>query len=266
MEIAAPWISEFPELQTEFETYLREMAGKLVGPNTLQAMAALFPRSQELRETCLKVIEESKESSRDATPIAARMLGQNFGGEQATLERLRSNERFRHGPNHWGSQTYWRILLAMCYGWPEALELQGWLNKPRTQWAGMPWHIALHLGRIAKKSAWVLEDIEGILNQDVDRVETHDAEVSRALLLWASEEGNRSLLLSLLDRIQPSDAATAVGLLSRSCSIDSELRLRLTRLFEDELSGREIPPRAGLDLSIGQLRVIAESIYDAIRG
>ena len=104
-----------------------------------------------------------------------------------------------------------------------------------------------------------------ILNSNADRIETGDDEISRALQLWASEEGNRSLLLSWLDRSQPSDVATAVGLLSGSGSIDSEFRIRLIRLFEDELSGEEYPPRVGLDLSVGQLRVIAESIYDTIR-
>jgi hypothetical protein len=264
-EVAAPWISEFPGLRADFELYLRERAGKPVEPSMLQAMAALLPSSQELRETCLKIIEVSGDSHGGTALAAGRILGQHFGGEQGTLERLRSNYRFRRGPSHWGAQTYWRILLAMCYGWPEAPELKEWLGKPRAQWEGMPWHIALHLSRIAKKSSWILEDIERILKATAGRVETRDDEISRALLLWASEDGNRSLLLSWLDSSQPSAVTTAVGLLSRSGSTDSELRIRLTRLFDHELSGEEFPPRVGLDLSVGQLRVIAESIYDSIR-
>jgi hypothetical protein len=267
-ETVAPWIMEFPIPRGEFESFLRGIAGKSVGPNTLQAMAVLLPRSPELRETCIKSIEQSKEQHRDATKIAARILGQHFGGEQVTLDRLRSNKWFKGIPCDRDSNRYYyyyRVLLAMCYGWPDAPELREWLNKPRAQWAGMPWHIALHLGRLAKKPEWVLNDIEAILNSNADRVETRDDEISRALQLWASEEGNRSLLLSWLDRSQPSDAATVVGLLSRSVSINSDLRIRLIRLFEHELSGEEYPPRVGLDLSVGQLRIIAESIYDTIR-
>ena len=130
---------------------------------------------------------------------------------------------------------------------------------------GMPWHIGLHLGRIAKKPEWVLKDIEAILNSNADRVETHDKEISQALQLWASEEGNRSLIISWLDRPQPSEVATSVGILSGSGSIGPDLRIRLMRLFEQELRGEKYPPRVGLDLSVGQLRVIAESIYDTIR-
>jgi hypothetical protein len=263
-EVAAPWISEFPYLRSAFESGLRKMAGTSVGPNTLHAMAALFPGSEELCETCLTILEENKHPHRDATEIASRILGQHFGGDQVTLERLRRNKNFLNGPSRWRPNRYWRVLLAMCYGWPQAPELQEWLNIPRAQWEGMPWHISLHLGRIAKKPAWVLRDMDMILSSNADRIGTRDDEISRALQLWASEEGNRSFLLSWLDRSQPSDAATAVGLLSGSGSIDSELRTRMMRLFEQELRGDEYPPRVGLDLSVGQLRVIAESIYDTI--
>ncbi|MGD0624667.1 MAG: NACHT domain-containing protein [Thermodesulfobacteriota bacterium] len=264
-ETAAPLIMEFPIPRNEFESFLRGIAGKSVGPNTLQAMAVLLPRSPELRETCIKSIEQSKEQYRDATKIAARILGQHFGGEQVTLDRLRSNKRFRGIPYDWDASLYMRVLLAMCYGWPDAPELREWLNRPRAEWGGMPWYIGLHLGRIANNPEWVLKDIEAILNSNADRVETHDKEISQALQLWASEEGNRSLIISWLDRPQPSEVATSVGILSGSGSIGPDLRIRLMRLFEQELRGEKYPPRVGLDLSVGQLRVIAESIYDTIR-
>lgn len=262
-EVAAPWVDGYPHLRTEFENYLRTTAGKPAGPNMLQAMASAFPKSDELRATCLETLRSS-DFSRDPTPSAARLLGQHFGGDSQTLEALRSVQGVKYGPIPLVPVTDWRKVLALCYGWPQAPEIQEWLRQAREHWKGIPWHIALHLDRVVGNATAALQDIEAILRQNPDRIEVHDDEISCALRLWVAEAQNRSLLIPWLDRPEPSAVATAVGLLSTSGSIGAELQSTLEALFEREVCGEEQPPRAGLDLSAGHLRVIAESIFDAI--
>lgn len=262
-EVAAPWIGEFPYLRAEFEEFLRTTVGKPVGPNTLYAMAGLFPKSDEFRETCLETLQSS-DFRPDPTLIAARLLGEHYRGDAPTLDRLRSIQGVKYGPIPLEPITYWRRLLALCYGWPEEPEIQEWLKKPSDQWGGMPWHIALHLKRISGHTGQLRQYINAILRQNNDRVELVDDEISHALKLWVTEERNRSQLQPLLDEADPSLVASAVGLLSASGPIGPDLRHSFEVLFERELSSEMDPPRVGLDLSVGSLRVVAESIFDAL--
>lgn len=262
-EVAAQWVDEFPQVRTEFEQYLRTAAGKQVGRNTLQAIARLFGKSVELRETCLESLGESALRP-DPTLTAARLLGEHFGGESATLERLRTIQPTMHAVPQRKLISKWRVLLALCYGWAEAEEVQEWLRVSRESWVGMPWHISLHLHRIAADPEQVLRDIEAILGQNKNRSEFRDEEVARALKLWVGEERNRSQLRPLLDASDPCLVATVLGLLSASGPVGSDLRHAFELLFEKELKAESGPPRVGLDLSVGTLRTVAESILDAL--
>jgi hypothetical protein len=130
----------------------------------------------------------------------------------------------------------------------------------------MPWHIALHFDRIAEKPEWFLEDVVHCLEAFADSDQVGDDEIPRALALWASSERNRSLLTPMLRGDYGSDVATAAGLLWQGGAISQELRRELEDLFEAEVTASQRPPRAGLDLSHGQLRPVAEIIFDAIGG
>lgn len=262
-EIVAPLSSEFRRVRDDLVSYLRDIAGKVVGPNTLHVLAETFPRSDILRETCFETFQSS-DFTPDATFVAARLMGQQFGGEADTLGRLRAIERIKDDHDPFRLVTQWRKLLAFCYGWTEALEVKEWIKKPRQEWQGMPWHISLHLHRLSGEQEQLLKDIERILRQNENRTEVHDEEIGYALKLWAGDERNRTKLLPLLDSPDPSLAATTVGLLSTSAPVTGDLRRSLEILFEKELQAQNYPPRVGIDLSVGSLRVLAEAIFDAI--
>jgi len=262
-EIVAPLTSEFSKVRDDLISYLRSAAGKAVGPNTLDAIAETFPRSDILRETCFETFQSS-DFTPDATFVAARLMGQHFVGEPDTLERLRAIERIKYDHDPFKLATQWRKLLAFCYGWTEALEVKEWIKKPRQEWQGMPWHIALHLHRLSGEQERLLKEIVAILRQNENRTEVHDEEIGYALKLWAADERNRAKLLPMLDSPNPSLALTAIGLLLTSAPIAGDLRQSLENLFEKELLAEDHPPRAGLDLSVGSLRILAEAIFDGI--
>lgn len=265
-EAAFPWLEEFPSLRADILRFLRTTAGKPpVGPNTLYAMARLFPRSDELRETCLEILRSSNQRT-DVAQVAARLLGEHFQAEVETLDLLRSISSAPNESLYFGPITDWGRLLALCYGWPQEKEIRYWLNRPRQDWirVRMPLHIGVHLDRISGEANRVLGDIDAILNQNADRAYLHDEETSRALCVWAADEANRLALLPLLDPSIPSQMATSVGLLSKAGPIGTDLQSCLEGLFEREMSGREGPPRGGLDLSVGHLCVVAESIFEML--
>jgi hypothetical protein len=260
-EAAGPWADEFRAACMDLQSYLREVAGTSVGSNTLDAMARLLPRSDELRETCLVTLTTAT-PQREPGPNVSRILGTHFGGEEAVLVRAReilesSRRQFLV------VDLYWRILLSFCYGWPDSLEIQEWLRKPREQWKGMPWHIALHFDRVAERPEWFLEDVVHCLETFADSEEVGDEEIPRALALWASSERNRGLLTPMLQSEYASDVATALGLLSQGV-ISQELQGKLEELFEVEINAIQRPSRTGLDLTSGQLRSVADIIFDAI--
>jgi hypothetical protein len=130
----------------------------------------------------------------------------------------------------------------------------------------MPWHIALHFDRIAGKSERFLEDVVQCLQTFANYDQVVDEEIPRALAVWASSEPNRSLLTQMLRRYYGSDVATAAGMLLQGGAIGEELRRECEDLFEIEVTASRRPPRAGLALSYGQLRPIAEIIFEAIGG
>ena len=262
-EIVAPLTSEFSKVRDDLISYLRTVAGKNVGPNTLHTIAETFPRSDILREVCFETFQSSDFMS-DAIFAAARLMGQHFGGEEDTLERLRAIERIKYDRDPFKRATQWRKLLAFCYGWTDALEVKEWTKKPRQEWQGIPWHIALHLHRLSGEQEQLLKDIVTILRRNENRTELHDEEIGYALKLWAADESNRAKLLSMLDSPDPSLAVTAIGLLLTSVPIAGDLRQSLESLFEKELLAEDHPPRAGLALSVGSLRVLAEVIFDAL--
>ncbi len=262
-EAACPWIDEFPAACMDFQSYLREVAGTTVGRNTLDAMARLLPRSGELRETCLADLENAS-LQREPGANVSRILGTHFGGEDAVLARAR--EFLRSGQHrHIDTILYWRILLGLCYGWPDTPEIHEWLRRPREKWRGMPWHIALHFDRIAERPEWFLEDAIQCLTAFVGSETVGDEEIPRASVLWASSEHNRASLTPMLQSENASDVATAAGLFSQGV-LSQELQGKLEELFEVEMNAIQRPPRTGLDLSFGQLRSVADIIFDAIGG
>ncbi len=262
-EIVAPLTSEFSKVRDDLISYLRTVAGKDVGPNTLHAIAETFPRSDILREVCFETFQSSGFMP-DVTFAAARLMGQHFGGEPDTLERLRAIERIKYDHDPFKLATQWRKLLAFCYGWTDAVEVKEWTKKPRQEWQGMPWHIALHLHRLSGEQEELLKDIVTILRQNENCTEVHDEEIDYALKLWVADERNRAKLLPMLDSPDPSLAVTAIGLFSTSAPLRESLKDPLEILFEKEVQGQNYPPRIGLDLSVGSLRVLAEVIFDTL--
>jgi hypothetical protein len=130
----------------------------------------------------------------------------------------------------------------------------------------MPWHIALHFDRVAGKSEWFLKDVVHCLEAFADYDQVGDEEIPRVLAVWASSEPNRSLLTPMLRHDYGSDVATAAGLLLQGGAISDELQREFEELFEVEVSASQRPPRVGLALSHGELRPIAEIIFEALGG
>ncbi len=263
-EAVAPWVDEFPAASLDFQSYLREVAGTAVGPNTLDGMARLLPGSNELRDTCLVDLRTATLQRLPLTNVP-RILGTHFGGQGIVLARIvEILESIRQ--EQFDRVVYWRLLLSLCYGWPDVPVVQEWLARPRVNWKGMPWHIALHLDRIARKPDWFLNDILGCLEASAPYDHVRDDEIPKVLTLWASGEANRSLLTTMLGDAHGSDVATATGLLSQGGAMGEELKRRLEELFEAEVGASQRPPRVGLALSQDRLRSLAEILFEALGG
>lgn len=266
-EAAAPCVDEFPAAAIDFQSYLREVAGTPVGRNTLDGMARLFARSDELRETCLADVEAAT-LQRPPDLHVFRILGIHFGGDSAVLERLRqirevqvSAQGQRVGPSF-----YWQILLGLCYGWRNASEIQEWVHRPRHEWERMPWYIVFHLDRIGAQPQHLVDDLIGFLQICAEDSRVVDEQIAEAVTLWASHESHAALLTSLLKSEFASDVATAAAFLSKTGKMTTQLQRQFAELFETEVAARERPPRTGLDLSHGELRPVAEIVFEAIDG
>jgi len=264
-EVAAPWVEDFPKASDAFESYLREVAGTKVGWNTLEAMARLLPRTDELRETCLADMEGA--TLQHPTDLNAfHLLGVHFGGDAVLLERLRGIRQVQVLPQgqRVGPEFYWKVFLALCYGWPTASEIQEWLHRPRQDWDRMPWYAAFHLDRIGGQPQHFMDDLIAFLQSCAEDSSVVDEELTDAIAMWAAHDANAELLKSLLSSEYSSDVATAAGFLSRAGKMNSHLAEQLAELFETELASTTRPPRTGLDLSRGQLRPVVEVIFEAL--
>jgi hypothetical protein len=261
-EVAAPWVEQFPAASLDFRSYVRDVAGTHVGRNTLDAMARLLPGSDELRETCLVDLERASVQEAPGTYVA-RILGIHFGGEAAVLTRL---QQILDSPrqSRLDLGIYWRVVLSMCYGWPDSPVIQEWQRKPREQWEGMPWFIALHLDRIAGKPKWFLADLIRCLEAFSRYDEVRDEEIVNVTTLWASSEHNRSLLRPLLMSAYASDVATASGMLLRGGALREDMQREFSEVFESEVAANQFPPRTGLALSHGVVRPVAEVIFEGL--
>lgn len=225
-------------------------------------MAIFFPRSPELRSTCLASVNHFDLPNQ--TPLTAlRLLGQHFGNDEDTINSLIKIKSL-HPNSEVDFPPLRRLLVACCYGWPNHPVLQEWLNKPDSEWAGKPFYLVLHLCRIANEPERMLKYIKHAIEVFSKSLSRHDSEVARAVRMWVAEGDNRMKLTSWLDHESPSLVASAIGLITSSGRIDTHIKEKLETLFEKEVTCKDRPPRVGFDISTGQLRPIPEIIYSAL--
>ena len=111
----------------------------------LRLLAAAYPRSDTLRDACLRILHEAPATTKHDSQLiigAAKVLGDVFRGDDTTREALLSNTR----PEDWGEG----VIVALCRGWPENEQLKGWLDhaaatKKEATFASY-WHVVACLG------------------------------------------------------------------------------------------------------------------------
>lgn len=268
LNILAPYIDAQHPLRDRFldaicdETQLHSFSS-----TALYQLARLEPRTDRLKEVCLRVLEVDRTHLRSRTwdqmVAAGEILGRQFGGEPELENMLCQQLVARLGRE----QPVSGILIALCEGWPESSVLDQAIPmlEERDVWP-----------RLLPPAAFQLLGLKGTLESNFDSL-THvcttfsgdmweflPACVSPILRRLARDQALRETLLERLQSgASPGEKASLPRLLARASGHWPEL----WQWCKEELARQtaRVPlPEIGLDLLAGRLCSVAYALADVV--
>jgi len=254
-EVMSPWVEEFPDLRSDFETYAVDACQRPLAGATLTAIANVMPRSEVLRTACLstlKIVEENR--FWQSWGVAARLFGGHFGGQDAALRQLREMD---------ASGRNWVVTVALSWGWPDSEAYQGRVAAVNGQ--SIPWLLYLQLARLRKEPSRLVDGVAEYIAQCSRGAIYRDPEIVHVIELGIRESDAVKEGISGWLSGQADLAVTATGLLRAAEAVTPPLRDQLARILERE-TVESVPPLVGYDLVAGIRRALAEAVYAALAG
>ncbi len=236
--------------------YLREQSNSAVGPELLEFLGRVQPKSQLLREYCMRSLLLTHGHWPNDPAMASELLGRDFSTDLEVRQAIRS-ELLGHLP-----AIGLRAILALCDIWPDSPELNLEYDCLRDDLASRDWLIGdpMDMPLVCAKAPprEVLFVLAALLRQPRPTLRYFAEQLRKPVLRRLSRDPNLQQLVweRLLATTNPSEQATFASMLGAIQGLRPELREWCQQQLEASVA-RSVSP-VGTDLLTGVTRPVWE--------
>jgi hypothetical protein len=260
----APFISESTAVRTDFLAYCARET-KILSSRAIEALAREMPRSNLLREHCLRClgsgpedVNASRYDQRRRELVVGRVLGRQFAGDAGVRDELEQQALLRPSAAIAGLILAWRDSPVLArefavlraddnesrrFVWPDAAYLIGAFGS-RDEFCSF----LLRILENGDAGIWVF--LPFCIEPIVARIRT--------------EDGLATHIVARLKRTESgSEKATFPRLLAMANQMSDELRAWCEKTFANQNNHTTLA-EFGLDVVAGEIRPVAHALLDAL--
>ena len=263
----APYAAESPEVRDDFLTFARVNPARL-GALAIETLSRISPRSQLLREQCLRVLDGKREGgnpydSARSLIVAGRILGTQFADDDGVRSVL---EAYRFSSS--------AVVIGLALGWPTSPKLkqlfqvrQAELETPGNSHRGWDYTLpaVLHLFGACSSAEQFLTAIDQVIEQCGSDI--WDFGEYLALPITTRLETDAAFASLMIDALSktptPNQKASYIRLLASSGVHQKSLRTLCVAEYTYQ-SNRPHIQEFGFDLMSGSIRPVSHAILDVL--